>query len=124
MKLRVRVIYTERMLLCGDIVAQGEIQLIETVFPAGDRGDRVVRCALCLCEDESFFICVRTPFLQDMVSKLDDALCILTAQTDDGQRPFYNAGLYILISCYRKFLDDRSFSHGECIISALEMIVA
>ena len=124
MKLRVGMIDAQRVLLCGDVVTKGEIQFVHAVFHACDRCDRVVRRAVCLGEDECLFVGVGAPFSEDVVGKVDDALCVFPAQTDHGQRPFYDAGLHIFVSGDGEVLCDRRFRHGKCIVSALEMIVA
>ena len=123
MKLRMGMIYAQRVLLCGDVVAQCEVQFVESILFPRDRGDRIVRHAVCLSEDKSIFVCVGAPCLQDVVGKVDDALCIFPAEADDRERPFHDACGDILIALHGKFFDDQSLGHGECIISSLEMVM-
>ena len=86
------------MLLCGNVVPESQIQLVQTVFHTCDRGDRVVRCAVCLGVDKCILIGVGTPFAENMVRKVNDPLRVFAAQTDNGERPFYDACLYIFIT--------------------------
>ena len=77
------MIYTKRMLVCCDVVAQCQVELIEISALSGDRCDRAVRCSVCLCKDESSLICITAPFIQDMLSEVDDTLCVSALKADD-----------------------------------------
>ena len=61
---------------------------------------------------------------EDVVSQFNDALCVLSAQADDGERPFDDACRYVFKSLYGKLFDDWSLCHGESVISSLKMIMA
>ena len=83
MQICVRMVYAKRMLLCGNVVPESQIQLVQTVFHTCDRGDRVVRCAVCLGVDKCILIGVGTPFAENMVRKVNDPLRVFAAQTDN-----------------------------------------
>ena len=119
-----RMVNAKRMLFCGDIVSQSQIQLKHFSHLTGNRSNGIVGLAICLCIDEGSFICISSPYLQYMRSQIDQALLIFMADTQNGKRPFDNACLHILISrnCY--MLLNRRFCHSKGIMSALEMIVA
>ena len=119
-----RMIYTERMLLCRNVVAQYQIQLIRIAASSCNRSDRIVRLAVCLGVDECRLVRVASPCEENLVCQIDQTILVCCADTDDRHRPFYNPCLYILISFECDLALHRCLCHGELIMTALEMIVA
>ena len=119
-----RMIYTERMLLCRNVVPQYQIQLIRIAASSCNRSDRIVRLAVCLGVDECRLVRVASPCEENLVCQIDQTILVCCADTDNGHRPFYNPCLYILISFECDLTLYRCLCHGELIMTALEMIVA
>ena len=124
MQLRMGVVYAERVFLCGDVIAKGQVKFKKFSASAGDGSDRIVRRSVCLSEDERALVRVAAPLIQDMLSQIYDPLRICTLQADDGERPFYDPCGYILVSGHLELFGHRRFGHSKSIVSALEMIVA
>ncbi len=124
MILRMRMINSKRMLLCSDIVPQGQIQLEDVSHLPCDRRDRIVRFSVCLCIDKCSFIRISSPRSQNMICQFNQALLILMPDTENRQRPFDNSRFHVLIPRYRHGLFNRRFCHGKCIVAALEMVMA
>ena len=124
MQVCVRVVYTQRVLLCGDVIAQCQVKLVQTVVHSGNRGDGVVRLSFCFCIDEGFLIGIASPGLKDVVRQINDPVFIISLETDDRERPLYNAGFDILEAFHLKCADYRRFCHCKGVITALEMVMA
>ena len=77
------MVNAQRMLLSCDVVSESQIQLVQSVFHACDRSDRIMRRSVRLSIDKCVLIGVSAPFAEDVISKVDDALCILPAQADN-----------------------------------------
>ena len=75
-QLRMGMIYAERMLLGGDVVAEHQIQLVIIAALSGDGGDGVVRLAVRLRIDEGRLIRVAAPFFQDHIRQSDDPVAV------------------------------------------------
>ena len=118
------MINSQRMLLCRNVVAQRQIQLIQLSTLPRDRRNGIVGLSLRLSKDKRSLIRIASPRLQNMFCQVDDPILICTLQADHGKRPFYNTCRHILISLYRKILYYRSLCHGEGIMPALEMVMA
>ncbi len=118
-----RVVHAKRTLLCRNVVAQGQVQLIKTVPHSGDRCDCIVRLPVGFREDKRLLIGISTPCLQNMICQLDDPLVVLPLQTNDGQRPMNNACGHVLKAGNGNELLHLGTLHGEGVAAALEMIV-
>ena len=124
MILCVRMIYAQRMLLCGDIVSQRQIQLEDVPLLSGDRSDGIVRFPVRLRVDEGVFVGIASPCLQHMCGEIHQALLVFVTDAQHGQGPFHDSGFHILVSGDDYRLLDLRLRHGKGVMAALEMIVA
>ena len=125
-KLRVRMVQAQGMLLRRQVVPQHQIQLVVAAPPSGDGGDGVVGGAIGLRQDHGVLIGVSSPGVQDPVRQSDEFFRIAAGQTDHGHGPFDNAGFYLRESLRSRLsrLVNGSPLHGKGIMTALEMIVS
>ena len=124
MQLCMGMIDSQRMLLCGDIVTQHQIQFELVSALSGNGSDGVMRLVIGVGIDESPFIRIFSPFIQDHICQCNNAVGIHTAEADHRHRPCHDTGIHILETGYREGFLYRSFRHGKLVMPTLEMIVA
>ena len=117
------MVHAERVLLRRDVVAQREVELVNAVHTAGNRRDRVVRLAVRFGKDERSFIRIAAPLFEHARGELNQALRLLRAQTQNGNRPVQNARFDVLKSANRAMLLDARPRHRECVVAALIVVV-
>ena len=71
------VVDSQGMFLCGDVVAQNQIQLKPFPPSPGNGGDGVMGFSLCLGKDESGLVRIPPPSGKDFVRQLNKAAGIL-----------------------------------------------
>ena len=122
-KLRMGMEHAQRMLLCGDVVPQHEIQLEMLPPLPGDGGNGGMRYALGLREDEGTLVRVASPLRENPVCQLRDPLCVRAGKTDHRHGPLHHTGRHVLIARHREASLHRRLGHGEIIVSALEVLM-
>ena len=116
--------HAHRMLLCGNVATQHQIQLIVFPFAAGNGGDGIMRLTIGESNDADAFVGIATPSLQNLVCQVCDSCRITALQTNDAHGPFDDTGFDILKTLKCKRLLDRSSFHSEGIMAALEVLMA
>ena len=118
------MVHAHGMLLCGDVVPEHQVELIELPAHPGDGRNRVVRRPVGLAEDEGRLVRVASPGLQDVIRGVRHLGRVLSLETDHGHGPAHHACRHIRISGQGEVSLIGSLRHGKHIISALEMVVA
>ena len=118
------MIYAQGEFLCGDIVSERQIQFKGILHLPGNGSDRIMGLPVGFCVDKGFLVGIASPCVQDMLCQVNQAFLVLVADTDDGQRPFYNACLHILKSRDREMLLDGRLCHGKGIVASLIVVMA
>ena len=72
------MIYAQRKFLCGNVIAQHQIQLIHIPVFAGNGRNGIVRLSLCFCEYKGRLIGIAAPHLQHMVTQLNEPVAVHT----------------------------------------------
>ena len=94
-------------------------------FPQRNRGcDRVMWLSICLSKDVCIGVGIASPCTKYMVSQIDQTFLVFAANTQYGQRPFYDAGFHILVSRDLNVFLDRCFCHCKLVIAALIVVMA
>ena len=117
------MIYSQRMLFCGNIISQCQIQFKGITYLTCDRCNGIMRFSLCLCKNKCSLICISSPHFQNMCSQIHQTFLILMTNSQYGKRPFYNSSLHILISRNGNCFLNRCLCHCKGIMSSLEMIM-
>ena len=118
-----RMIYAQRIFLCRNIISQRQIKLKQIISFTGNGRNGIMRFSLCFRKHKGFLICISSPYLQNMRSKIDQTFFILMTDSKNRQRPFYNSRLYIFISRNHYIFLNGGFCHGKGIMASLEMIM-
>ena len=124
MQLCMGMIDSQRMLLCGNIVTQHQIQFELVSSLSCNGSDGVMRLVIGVGIDKCLFIRIFSPLVQDHICQCNDTVSIRTAETDHGHRPCHDTGIHILETGYGERSLYRSFRHGKLVMATLEMIVA
>ena len=124
MFLCMRMIYAKRILICRQVVSQSQIQFKHIADFSCDRCDRVMWLSICLSKDVCIGVGIASPCTKYMVSQIDQTFLVFAANTQYGQRPFYDAGFHILVSRDLNVFLDRCFCHCKLVIAALIVVMA
>ena len=119
----VRVVYAERILFRRDVVAQRKVELVYAVHTARNRRDGVVRLAVRLRKNERVLVRVASPRFQYVVGRVDQAIRVFMAQTQNGDRPVQYARFHIFKAVQRAVLLHVRTRHRERIVAALIVVV-
>ena len=76
MKLCVGMIYSQRMLIRGNVVSQYQIKLKIFSPLAGNGSDRIVRFSVCLRINKCIFIRIASLLVKDPVCQFNDPVCL------------------------------------------------
>ena len=66
-----RMIYAQRIFLCSNIISQRQIKLKQIISFTGNGRNGIMRFSLCFRKHKGFLICISSPYLQNMRSKID-----------------------------------------------------
>jgi len=91
-----RMVDAQRKFLCGDVVAQSQVQLKRVVHHARNRRDGVVRFSICFGKDEGGLVGVSAPAGENVITQCNQSLFIRGANANHGQRPMHNADFHTL----------------------------
>ena len=119
----VRVVYAERILFRRDVVAQRKVELVYAVHTARNRRDGVVRLAVRLRKNERVLVRVTSPRFQYMVGRVNQALRVFMAQTQNRYRPVQYARFHIFKAVQRAVLLHVRARHRKRIVAALVVVV-
>ena len=119
----VRMVHTQRMFFCGDVVTQYQIQFIFVSTFSGDRCDGVMRFSICFRKDKGIFVCITTPIFQKHISAINQTMMVFMGNTDNGHRPFHNAHFHIFKTLADCFPFHFCPFHSKSIPSTLEMVM-
>ena len=123
MELLVRVEDAQRILLCGPVVPERQIQLKHAVPHTCDRRDGVVGGSVRLRQHLRLRIAVAAPRGQDPVRQLLKPCRVRSVQTDHRHGPVHDPCLDVFKSREGQALPDPRPLHGEGVVPALEVLV-
>lgn len=115
MAVLMRMVNAQRIFPGRDVVPEGQIQLKGIAHFSGNRSDGVVGLAVCLGKNKGSLIGVASPLIQDMLCQVDEPCLVLAADTDDGQRPFDDACLHILVAGVVKVCSMGAFAMAKVL---------